>query len=107
MHITLTGNLGSGKSTLSKILENEYGYEIFSTGKVIRQIASDHGVSVLEMNKLMENKTCFIIDHRLSTIQNSDLILVVKDGNIVEQGNHNELLKQNGFYSELYYSQFK
>ena len=54
MHITLTGNLGSGKSTLSKILENQYGYEIFSTGKVIRQIASDHGVSVLEMNKLME-----------------------------------------------------
>lgn len=54
MHITLTGNLGSGKSTLSKILENKYGYEIFSTGKVIRQIASDHGVSVLEMNKLME-----------------------------------------------------
>ena len=58
MHITLTGNLGSGKSTLSKILENQYGYEIFSTGKVIRQIASDHGVSVLEMNKLMEK------DHR-------------------------------------------
>ena len=54
MHITLTGNLGSGKSTLSKILESQYGYEIFSTGKVIRQIASDHGVSVLEMNKLME-----------------------------------------------------
>ena len=54
MHITLTGNLGSGKSTLSKILENEYKYEIFSTGKVIRQIASEHGVSVLEMNKLME-----------------------------------------------------
>ncbi len=59
------------------------------------------------MKKLMENKTCFIIAHRLSTIQHSDLILVVKDGNIVEQGNHNELLKQNGFYSELYYSQFK
>ena len=54
MHITLTGNLGSGKSTLSKILEAEYGYEIFSTGKVIRQIAEEHGISVLEMNKLME-----------------------------------------------------
>jgi len=54
MHITLTGNLGSGKSTLSKILEADYGYEIFSTGKVIRQIAEEQGVSVLEMNKLME-----------------------------------------------------
>lgn len=54
MHITLTGNLGSGKSTLGKILETQYGYEIFSTGKVIRQIAEEHGVSVLEMNKMME-----------------------------------------------------
>ncbi len=54
MHITLTGNLGSGKSTLGKILEAEYGYKIFSTGEVIRQIAGEHGVSVLEMNKMME-----------------------------------------------------
>ncbi|MCH5272258.1 MAG: cytidylate kinase family protein [Lachnospiraceae bacterium] len=54
MHITLTGNLGSGKSTLGKVLEADYGYEIYSTGKVIRQIAQEHGVSVLEMNKMME-----------------------------------------------------
>lgn len=55
MHITLTGNLGSGKSTLGKLLVSEYGFEIFSTGKVIRQIAQEHGVSVLEMNKRMES----------------------------------------------------
>lgn len=53
MHITLTGNLGSGKSTLGKIIEKNNGYEIFSTGKVIRRIAEEHGISVLEMNKLM------------------------------------------------------
>ena len=54
MHITLTGNLGSGKSTISRILEEKYGYEIFSTGKVIRKIALEHNVAVLEMNKIME-----------------------------------------------------
>ena len=58
------------------------------------------------MNKLMENKTCFIIAHRLSTIQNADVILVVKDGNIIEQGNHDELINARGFYHSLYYSQF-
>ena len=58
------------------------------------------------MAKLMENKTCFIIAHRLSTIQNADTILVVKDGNIIEQGNHEQLIKQGGFYYSLYYSQF-
>ncbi len=59
------------------------------------------------MDKLMEGRTSFIIAHRLSTIRNADLILVMKDGNIVEQGNHEELLKQNGFYAELYNSQFE
>lgn len=59
------------------------------------------------MDKLMQGKTSFIIAHRLSTIKNADLILVMKDGNIIEQGNHDELLKQNGFYAELYNSQFE
>lgn len=63
MHITLTGNLGSGKSTLSKILEEEYGYEIFSTGKVIRKIAEEHGLSVLEMNELMNKDPKY--DHEI------------------------------------------
>ena len=59
------------------------------------------------MDKLMHGRTSFIIAHRLSTIKNADLILVMKDGNIIEQGNHNELIKKNGFYAELYNSQFQ
>lgn len=59
------------------------------------------------MDKLMQGKTSFIIAHRLSTIKNADLILVMKDGNIVEQGGHDELMKKGGFYSELYNSQFE
>ncbi len=58
------------------------------------------------MNELMKNKTCFIIAHRLSTIQNADTILVVKDGSIIEQGNHEQLLSLGGFYHSLYNSQF-
>ena len=58
------------------------------------------------MDKLMRGKTSFVIAHRLSTIRDANLILVVKDGNIIEQGNHETLLKQNGFYAELYNSQF-
>jgi ABC-type multidrug transport system, ATPase and permease components len=59
------------------------------------------------MNKLMENRTTFVIAHRLSTIRNADTILVLKDGNIIEQGNHQELLDKRGFYSDLYNSQFQ
>lgn len=58
------------------------------------------------MNNLMKNRTSFVIAHRLSTIREADLILVMKDGNIIEQGNHNELIEQKGFYYELYNSQF-
>ncbi len=59
------------------------------------------------MDKLMEGRTSFIIAHRLSTIKNADLILVMNDGNIIEQGNHEDLLKLNGFYAKLYNSQFQ
>ncbi|MBN2925973.1 MAG: ATP-binding cassette domain-containing protein, partial [Eubacterium sp.] len=56
--------------------------------------------------KMMEGRTSFIVAHRLSTIQNADVILVMQDGHIIEQGNHENLLKKNGFYANLYNSQF-
>ena len=59
------------------------------------------------MYALMEGRTCFVIAHRLSTIQNADVILVVKDGNVIEQGNHDALMAQKGFYYSLYHSQFE
>ena len=59
------------------------------------------------MDNLMEGRTSFIIAHRLSTIKNADLILVMKDGDIIEQGNHQQLLAKNGFYADLYNTQFE
>ena len=56
--------------------------------------------------KMMEGRTSFIVAHRLSTIREADVILVMKDGNVIEQGSHQELLAQGGFYAELYNSQF-
>jgi ATP-binding cassette subfamily B multidrug efflux pump len=58
------------------------------------------------MANLMKKRTSFVIAHRLSTIRDADLILVMKEGDIVEQGSHEELLAQKGFYAELYQSQF-
>ena len=58
------------------------------------------------MDNLTQGRTSFVIAHRLSTIKNADVILVLKDGDIIEQGNHEELLSKNGFYAELYNSQF-
>ncbi len=59
------------------------------------------------MRELMKDKTCFVIAHRLSTIKNADVILVVKDGEIIESGNHEELLKNKGFYAKMFFSQFE
>ena len=58
------------------------------------------------LDKMMRGKTSFIVAHRLSTIKEADIILVMKDGHIIERGNHEEVLKQNGFYKELYNSQY-
>ncbi len=58
------------------------------------------------MNRLMEGRTSFVIAHRLSTIRNADIILVMDQGKVIEHGTHRELLKANGFYADLYYSQF-
>ena len=59
------------------------------------------------MDKLTEGRTSFIIAHRLSTIKNADVILVMNEGNIIEQGNHEELIEKDGFYAKLYNSQFE
>lgn len=59
------------------------------------------------MDNLMQGRTSFVIAHRLSTIRDADLILVMKDGDIIEQGNHEELMKKQGFYADLYNSQFE
>ena len=59
------------------------------------------------MDRLTENRTSFVIAHRLSTIRNADLILVMKEGDIIEHGSHEELLAQGGFYADLYNSQFE
>jgi ATP-binding cassette subfamily B protein len=59
------------------------------------------------MDKLTVGRTSFVIAHRLSTIKNADMILAMKDGDIIESGSHNELLHKGGFYAELYNSQFE
>lgn len=80
MHITLTGNLGSGKSTITRILSQKYGYEIFSTGKILRDLAEERGVSILEMNRLIESDPSYdhLIDDtttRISLEKKEDILI--------------------------------
>ena len=80
--------------------------------KKISQLRSLNGASGTDEllsvhSRLMKGRTCFVIAHRLSTIQNADIILVVRDGNIIEQGNHQQLMQAKGFYHSLYHSQFE
>ena len=68
--------------------------------------ASNERAIVENLDKFYKGKTVVVVAHRLSTVKNADLILVLKDGDVIESGNHEELLAKKGFYSELYYSQF-
>mgnify|MGYP002295095388 CR=1 FL=1 len=75
--------------------------------KLHHQLIQEPEIKIQEaFNKLMEGKTSFIVAHRLSTIKNADIILVMNNGNIIEQGTHDSLYAQKGFYYNLYNSQF-
>ena len=104
-----TESLSAGQKqllTIARSMINDTPFLIFDEATSNVDTRTEEIVSEA-MDKLTKGKTSFIIAHRLSTIKNADLILVIKDGNIIEQGNHNELLKENGFYAELYNSQFQ
>ncbi len=104
-----TESLSAGQKqllTIARSMINDTPFLIFDEATSNVDTRTEEIVSAA-MDKLTKGKTSFIIAHRLSTIKNADLILVIKDGNIIEQGNHNELLKKNGFYAELYNSQFQ
>ena len=123
MHLTFITSLPQGYDT---VLDNNAS---LSTGQrqlvtITRAMVEDAPMLILDeatssvdtrtealiqaaMDKLMAGRTSFVIAHRLSTIKNADLILVMKDGDIIESGTHQDLLNQGGFYSELYNSQFE
>ena len=91
-----------------KDIEQELKISKSVTSNLVNRMVQNALVGLIQkaMDRLMEGRTSFVIAHRLSTIRNADLILVMKDGNIIEQGNHDELMAQGGFYADLYNSQF-
>ena len=95
--VNVDSNLSNSITIINQAVAKSHDVEIARTEELV-QVA---------MDKLTEGRTSFIIAHRLSTIKNADLILVMKDGNIVEQGNHEQLMAKNGAYAELYNSQFE
>ena len=91
---------------------NRYTYRLDSKMLILDEATSNVDTQTEQkiqaaMRELMKGRTSFVIAHRLSTIQNADHILVVNNGDIVEQGTHESLLRLGGLYSKLYYSQFK
>ena len=105
-------------------LPGGYQMELNEEGTIARALLADNPILILDeatssvdtrtehliqaaMEELMKGRTSFVIAHRLSTIRNADMILVMRDGDIVEQGNHEELIARNGFYAQLYNSQFE
>ena len=108
MHIDEESNLSQGQKqliTIARAMIEDAPMLILDEATSSVDTRTEELIQVA-MDKLTQNRTSFVIAHRLSTIKNADLILVMKDGNIIESGNHKQLIAQNGFYAELYNSQF-
>ncbi|MBT8915803.1 ABC transporter permease [Lactobacillus delbrueckii subsp. bulgaricus] len=102
----MVGPTGAGKTTLVKLLMRFYE---LNCGKITigGQDISKMIWPMFGMERLMQGRTAFVIAHRLSTIRDADSIIVLKDGDIVEVGNHDSLMAKKGFYADLYQSQFE
>lgn len=113
--LAIVGATGSGKTTMIDLLTRVYDVtsdEILVDGVNVKDYKESDlqdkiaVTSQKAMDKLTEGRTSFVIVHRLSTVKNADIILVLKDGDVIESGTHEELLDKKGFYAELYNSQF-
>ena len=91
------------------VVPRHNGTDYISVSQIVEAVRVDTRTEVQiqqAMRRLMRDKTCFVVAHRLSTIKNADLILVVRGGNVVESGTHRELMAKGGFYREMYDAQF-